>query len=214
MAITYRSVKGAALTHTELDDNFTTLTAVDAATDVDVAAIDVRTTALEDTFVVVPGSGSASFSDISTQNIAVTNTAQVVAFNTQDNTPRNVTHSVSLNNDRIQLDAVGRWSLGFELQVQNGSGAHSLYAWMQVSTNAGTTWTNVANSGVFVDLLHNTAGVLVLTQIYDVSTAGAMVRCMIQGDSTNLELNHKAAAGNVPAIPSAISTVQLIGPYS
>jgi len=47
MAITTRGVKGSALTHTELDANFTDLVAVDAATDVAVAALDTRIDSLE-----------------------------------------------------------------------------------------------------------------------------------------------------------------------
>jgi hypothetical protein len=47
MAITTRTVKGSALTHAELDTNFTDLVAVDAATDVAVAAVAARATALE-----------------------------------------------------------------------------------------------------------------------------------------------------------------------
>lgn len=47
MAITTRGVKGSALTHAELDTNFTDLVAVDAATDADVAALDTRIDSLE-----------------------------------------------------------------------------------------------------------------------------------------------------------------------
>jgi hypothetical protein len=47
MAITKRLVKGSALTHGELDGNFTELVAADAATDAAVAALDTRTDSLE-----------------------------------------------------------------------------------------------------------------------------------------------------------------------
>ena len=47
MAITYRGVKGSALTHTELDGNFTDLVAADVSTDAAVAALDTRVDSLE-----------------------------------------------------------------------------------------------------------------------------------------------------------------------
>lgn len=47
MAITLRATKGSALTHNELDANFTDLVAVDTATDAAVTAVEARATALE-----------------------------------------------------------------------------------------------------------------------------------------------------------------------
>jgi len=211
MAITYRSVKGSALTHTELDANFSTLVAVDAATDVDVGAIDTRVTALETTLTVVPGSASVHLSSDATQTIAIVDTPQVVTLNTHDDTPLNITHSVSLNSDRIEFDVPGRHAVIYELQVHNGSGSATLYAWMQESTDGGTTWVNIANSAIVDTLSANTENVVSLHELYD-ATAGDMVRMQMQGDSTNLDLDHRSAFAGVPATPSVIASVYLVGP--
>ena len=157
------------------------------------------------------GSASAHFSDSTTQTIAVINTPQVVSFNTHDDIPLNITHSTTVDNDKICFNLQGRYSISAEFQVHNGSGGGELFVWMETSTDDGATWANIPNSAVVDSLSANTENVLVLTELFDAVNVGDCVRFRMQGDSLGLDLDHRAAAGLVPAVPSAMMTVYLIG---
>ena len=155
-------------------------------------------------------SASAHLSDDQTQTIAVAGTPQVVEFNTHDDVPHGITHDNVTDNSAIYLDAAGRYSITVSLEVHNGSGAGELYAWMEHTTDAGATWNAIANSAVVDSLSANTENVLILTELYDAVSSGDGIRFVIEGDSTGLDLDHRAAVGNRPAVPSAMISIHLV----
>jgi hypothetical protein len=118
---------------------------------------------------------SAHLSDDQTQSIAIVNTPQVIEFNTHDDVPTNLTHSVTVDNSEITFQIIGRYSVGVALEVHNGSGSGTLYAWVEHSLD-GITWTAVANSAVVSSLSANTENVLTLIELYDVATVGDKIR--------------------------------------
>lgn len=156
------------------------------------------------------GAASAHLSDDQTQVIAVAGTPQVVEFNTHDDVPIGITHSNTVDISEVYLDAAGRYAITVSLEVHNGSGSGELYAWMQHTTDAGATWTTIANSAVIDSLSANTENVLILVELYDAVSAGDGIRFLIEGNSTGLDLDHRAAVGDRPAIPSAMLAIHLV----
>lgn len=164
--------------------------------------------------VSVSGSASAHLSDNTTQSIAIINTPQVIGFNTHDDVPLNLTHSTVTENSKIQFNKVGRYSITLEAQVHNGSGSGELYIWAEHSLDNGSTWTAIPNSAVVDSLSANTENVLPLTELYDAVNIGDSIRFRMQGDSLGLDLDHRAASGAIPAVPSAMLSVYLVGASS
>lgn len=160
------------------------------------------------------GHASAHFSDSTTQTIAIINTPQDVKFNTHDDTPLNITHDTVTDNHKVSFDLVGRYALAAEFQVHNGSGSGEIYAWAEESLDDGSTWTAIANSAVVASLSANTEGVLTLTELYDAQTIGDSVKFRIQGDSLNIDLDHRVPSGAIPAVPSVMLTAYLVGESS
>lgn len=156
------------------------------------------------------GAASAHISDDQTQSIAVAGTPQVVEFNTHDDVPIGITHSTTVDNSEIYFNATGRYAVTLSLEVHNGSGTGEIYAWMQQTTDAGATWTTVANSAVIDSLSANTENVLLLVELYDAVSAGDGIRFLIEGDSTGLDLDHRVAVGDRPAVPSAMLAIHLV----
>tara|TARA_R110000824_G_scaffold150057_1_gene320483 strand:+ start:41 stop:550 length:510 start_codon:yes stop_codon:yes gene_type:complete len=155
-------------------------------------------------------SASAHLSDDQTQTIAVVNTPQAVEFNTHDDVPIGITHSNVTDISEIYFDSVGRYGLTLSLEVHNGSGGGELYAWMEHTTDSGATWLTVANSAVVDSLSANTENVLILVELFDAVGVGCGIRFLIEGDSTGLELDHRAAVGNRPAVPSAMLSIHKV----
>ena len=155
-------------------------------------------------------SASAHLSDDQTQSIAVVNTPQAVEFNTHDDVPIGITHSNVTDISEIYLNDAGRYGVTVSLEVHNGSGSGELYAWMEHSTDSGATWLPVANSAVVDSLSANTENVLILVELYDAVSAGAGIRFMIEGDSLGLDLDHRAAVGGRPAVPSAMLAIHKV----
>lgn len=160
------------------------------------------------------GLASAHLSSSIDQVIAIVDTSQVVAFNTHDDAPLNLTHSVSTNNDRVQFVNTGRYAVTLSAEVYSSGGNTTLFMWMEESTDGGSTWTNVANSGSRVEATSKLENVLVIHELYDVVTTGNMIRFRTQGNSTNLSLEHTAASGDIPAVPSVMMTIYEVGPSS
>jgi hypothetical protein len=155
-------------------------------------------------------SASAHLSDDQTQSIAIVDTPQVVAFNTHDDVPMGITHSNVTDSSEIYFAAAGRYAITLSLEVHNGSGSGEMYAWMQHTTDGGSTWTTIANSAVIDSLSANTENVLILIELYDAVTSGDGIRFLIEGNSLGLDLDHRVASGSRPAVPSAMVAIHLV----
>lgn len=141
------------------------------------------------------------------QPIAEAGTTQVMPWNLSIHEAFRFEHDVAVNNSEITLPT-GLQSLhfGLELQVDNGASNNTLTLWAQVNIS-GAGWVNVAESGTHINMPANSSIVLSHTRTAPMPKPlvenDALFRFVIQGDSTNLQLEAHAAAGDFPRIPSA-----------
>ena len=149
---------------------------------------------------------SVGCSSLVDQPMTLANTQYVITCSTDDVPPINITHA----SGELTFSVAGRYDLTCEAQVHQGSGTTTAYIWAQHSSNAGVTWTNVADSAAAQTLASNSEGVLVLGLLHDMA-AGDMLRFCMQADGLNAELDFIAAAGNIPAVPSVIIIGHRIG---
>ncbi len=143
----------------------------------------------------------AQLTDSTDQAVATINTPQVILFDNVD-VVNGFTHS---GGEVTVVDEMPALSILLEAEVNNGSGANTMTLWMEIDTGAG--FVGVANSAEEVVLSSNSEGVVVLQRLFANINVGDKFRCMMQGTSTNLNLNATAANGPIPAIPSVVLNV-------
>jgi hypothetical protein len=147
-----------------------------------------------------------AFSDTTTQTIAVANTGYPVKFNTTDEAD-----GVSVGNDglgnptKIICANAGTYNLQFSLQFdKSSSNTHHVYVWFRRNgTDIPTSASEYAIAGSSAELI----GALNYVVTLD---ANDYIQLMWSSTTTDMTLKYAAAASPVPAIPSAIFTVQQI----
>lgn len=123
--------------------------------------------------------------------------SQSVSYNTTD-----VSQGITLNGGGTQLTLAnaGYYNIQFSLQILSTTGADSVYIWLKKNG------TNVPNSAGKVTLANNEE--LLTSWNYVVEgIAGDYFEVVWQNSASNGVLLYAGAAGNYPALPSAIVTV-------
>ncbi len=146
-----------------------------------------------------------SFSDTTSQAIAVVDTPQAITFNTT-----NVSNGVTVGSptSRIVCANSGLYNFQFSAQLQSSSAsAKTVYMWARINgTDVTNSATAISISGSGTQMLASRAFALSLT-------AGQYFELMMASDSTTVSLYHQAAQASpftMPAIPSVILTVNQI----
>lgn len=139
----------------------------------------------------------AELSDTTDQVIADINTGQIVTFSTEDKL-EGFTHS---GGEIIASEKMEGIAVSLSLELTSGSGTSTLTVWIQ--RDSGSGFVNVVRSAENEVLPSNGGDVLELQRpLFDIE-AGHRLRFIISGTSANIVVKTSAAAGEIPAIPSA-----------
>jgi hypothetical protein len=145
----------------------------------------------------------AAFSDITDQT-GNTTTPTAVLFGTTDVAGAGIT---VVSGSQLTFAAAGTYMVAPNLQLTNTDGNdHDVTIWLRLNG------TNIARSATRITVPKATDGGNAFFQItaYVTVTAGQYVQVMWLPESTAVTLDHTAAAGVVPAIPSAIIVAERI----
>jgi hypothetical protein len=138
---------------------------------------------------------------ISTQNIS--GSAGVSGSVNFDST--NDLNNVSLvSNSRITVANAGTYNIQFSAQIDADAGAGTMYIWFKKNG------INIADSATKVELSNNDASVMTVN-ILDTASDNDYYEIAYQNTDGNLKLKAVPAAGNIPGIPSVITTITQVG---
>jgi len=140
------------------------------------------------------------FYDTTTQNVAATNTAYAVTFNTTD-----ISDGVRLRSpstSEIEVDTEGLYNFQVSVQIDTTSGGTDLvYLWFRKNG------TDIPDSACRVRIQGNNAELLQAFNLFVNMAPGDYVELMWAADDLDAELASFAATAFAPAIPSVILTV-------
>lgn len=144
------------------------------------------------------------------------NVSKAINFN-KNNLLRGVSHSESVDNEEITIDNAGNYYFTIEPQYTRtaGGGVDVLNMYVQISTDGGSTFVNIANSNIKVSISSSgQEAVTALTQTFS-ADIGDILRIMIQVEDADLKLDSFIGFGSganlVPATPSVIGNLHRIG---
>ncbi len=177
MSIIYRSDKGSNLTPSEVDGNFEFIE----------DALSVPRIALYDT---------------TTQSIAVINTAQVITFNTLDETS-GITQTSS---SRFTITEAGRYTIIGKAQINLVSSPNKfLNIWTRKNGN------DIALSNSRMGVVSANADLSLPLLVYVECEVGDYLEMWMAGDSTGLQLATVASAGGAPVTNSIVMVILKTG---
>lgn len=139
------------------------------------------------------------FFDTTTQTAAVVNTATTVTFNTTD-----ISNGVYIGtpSSRIYVDTEAVYNFAVSMQFDSAAGANcEVWVWMRKNG------TNIANSGMYLNIQNANSELLQAFNLLIDLKAGDYVEIMWEVDNLNAQMAAFAATGVHPAIPSIILTV-------
>lgn len=152
----------------------------------------------------------ASFSSTLTQAVTGANTVTPITYNTVDVNTNGITQSGS----SITVDRAGAYEIIPSLQLdKSGGGTTQAFFWLQTSTNAGVTWTDVPNSSSQVVISGPNAQVLGAVSISLYLIAAQRIRIVFASADATTQVQALVAqlAPYVrPANPSIITTIKLL----
>ena len=155
---------------------------------------------------VITGSG-----DLYMYGHKMFNTAEFWSTQTQSGSA-GVSGSISFNNSgsaygvslvsgtRLTVANAGTYNVQFSAQVETSAGSDTAYVWYKKNG------TNIADSATKVTLANNTAQVMTVN-IIDDANANDYYELGYQFTNGNATVLAEAASGNIPGIPSVITTV-------
>ena len=144
-----------------------------------------------------------SFLDTTTQTAAATSTAYSVKFNTTSSS-NSVTVDTT-DTSKIIVDEEGIYNFAFSLQLDKSSGAAGhTYIWARVNG------VDVANSASEVAIQGTTAENIAAWNFFLEMQPGDYFQLMWSVDDTAIQIKAVVATSPVPAIPSALLTVNFI----
>lgn len=139
------------------------------------------------------------FYDTTTQVAAAINTAYGITFNTTD-----LSSGIYLGSptSRVYIDTEGLYDFQFSVQLDKTSGGTARF-WIWFRLNG----TDIPNSASEVQIQGNDAEVFSSANLFIDLKAGDYVELMWAVSDISVQLQYRAAAAPVPAIPSVILTV-------
>lgn len=140
------------------------------------------------------------FLDTTVQTAANPNVAYAITYNTTD-----LSYGVRLRSpstSEIEVDTEGIYDFQFSVQIDKTSGGTARF-WIWPRLNG----VNVANSASEIQIQGNDAEIFSAANFFLDLKAGDYVQFMWAVSDTSVQLQYRAAAGVVPAIPSIIVTV-------
>jgi hypothetical protein len=149
------------------------------------------------------GSGAGDFAqiaDTTQQTISSADTAQAVTWNTLVSSQGITINGVDTS--KIEFSKTGKYFIDFSALVHsNNASDKDIYFFPKISG------TDIAGSGIF-NTIHSNNHEKTLSKagIFNI-TAGQYLQVMMASDSTDLDINVKAATGFAPATPSATITL-------
>ena len=144
-----------------------------------------------------------SFLDTTTQTAAATSTAYSVKFNTTSSS-NSVTVDTT-DTSKIIVDEEGIYNFAFSLQLDKSSGAAGhTYIWARVNG------VDIANSASEVAIQGTTAENIAAWNFFLEMQPGDYFQLMWSVDDTAIQIKAVVATSPVPAIPSALLTVNFI----
>lgn len=159
----------------------------------------------------------ASVSDTGDQNATAANTATKIDFDTADflNSVEHVT------NDGLQVFYPGIYNVQFSLQFANtDSQIHEAEVWLKKKTNGAVSSTNIAGTaskfsvpnkhGAVDGYLIAAVNFFVRLEALDTLELWWQASAVKNGVTDGVYIEAYAAAGNVPAIPSAVMTLTYV----
>jgi len=108
--------------------------------------------------------------------------------------------ATSGSGDLLKITNAGTYNIQFSVQVNTSAGADTLYVWFKKNG------TNIAASNSKAVLANNTAQLLT-ANILDTAAANDYYEIVYQTSGGNAQILSEAATGNLPAIPSVITTI-------
>jgi hypothetical protein len=158
-------------------------------------------------FSTISGRAYAAFSDITDQT-GSTSTPTAVKFGTTDVVGSGITVvSDGTNLTRITFAAAGTYMVAPNLQLSNSdNNDHDVTIWFALNGTA------IPRSATRMTVPKTTEGGNAFFQLllYATVTAGQYIQVMWLPETTTVTLDHTAAAGAVPAIPSAVVVAERI----
>jgi hypothetical protein len=143
------------------------------------------------------------FLDLTDQTAAVLNTPQPITFDTTD-----LSYGVAItSSSRITIETPGVYLLTFSLQLHHiggGGAGEDFYVWLRYN---GATY---ANSASHILISNNRYDIVTLTFLGESLAPGDYVEIMWQVNNLSIRLEHLAASGGRPAVPSVIATLTRI----
>lgn len=140
------------------------------------------------------------FYDTTVQNAALSNTAYAITLNTT-----NLSEGVRLRSpstSEVEIDTEGVYDFQFSVQLDKTSGGTARF-WIWFRLNG----TDVPDSASEVQIQGNDAEIFSSANLFLDLKAGDYVQIMWAVSDTSVQLQYRAAAAPVPAIPSIILTV-------
>ena len=151
----------------------------------------------------------AQFSDATDQ--ALSGTPLDIEYGTKDGGVAGITAAVDPvtgRASRLTVSDAGVYAFTVSPQLQHFGGGGAELIYFYAVTDAGT----LANSASYVDLANNNRSTLPYLELILPMSAGGWVQWWLAGTpGTSIRLNAIAAAPPVPAAPSVIAGVKLIG---
>jgi len=108
--------------------------------------------------------------------------------------------ATSGSGDLLKITNAGTYNIQFSVQVNTSAGADTLYVWFKKNG------VNIASSNSKAVLANNTAQLLT-ANILDTAAANDYYEIAYQTANGNAQILSEAATGNLPQIPSVITTI-------
>ena len=108
--------------------------------------------------------------------------------------------ATSGSGDLLKITNAGTYNIQFSVQVNTSAGADTLYVWFKKNG------ANIASSNSKAVLANNTAQLLTVN-ILDTAAANDYYEIAYQTANGNAQILSEAATGNLPQIPSVITTI-------
>ena len=141
-----------------------------------------------------------SFYDLTDQIAGATNTPQPITFDTTV-----LSYGISVqNSSEITIETPGVYSLTFSLQLHNtggGGAGEDFYVWIRYNG------VNYADSASHELIANGRYSILTVNFIGESQAPGDYVEIMWQTNNLSIRIEHIAASGARPAVPSVIATM-------
>lgn len=144
----------------------------------------------------------ASVLNTATINIATTDTAQLVTFDTNVMLVKSA-HSTSVNPSRVTINEAGNYIVFVTTQATASGAGHTLDCWFRING------TDVVNSNVKTTIVNSNDQKLVTITMPMALTAGQYVELAISADHNSVSLTSSIAGTSPtrPASPAVIMTI-------